>query len=100
MKLRILRKKIKNDVLIRLWLRHWYWSSQYSLYFWTHEYQLNELGKILAPIYQWMDNYEMEQVCKIVEKKYHAKGNDFVRIGFPYIARQIIKQDKKHGKTS
>ena len=48
MKLRILRKKIKNDVLIRLWLKHWYWSSQYSLYCWTHEYQLNEFGKIRA----------------------------------------------------
>lgn len=100
MKLRILRKKIKNDVLIRLWLRHWYYSEQRRYWLWLREDQLNDLYKSMYGIYTWMEDYEMTKVCEIVEKKYHAKGNDYVRIGFPYIARQIIKQDKKYGKTS
>lgn len=92
---RIANKKVKHDVLIRLWLKNWYWSSQYSLYLWVHDRQLNEFGKILYPLYKWMDDYEMEKCWTIAKKKYRLKNKQLIKVGFPWLARIAVKGYKK-----
>ena len=91
---RIANKRVKNDILIQLWLKNWYWSSQYNFQLWIHEPNLTELGKILYPIYRWMDDYEMTQCWNIAKRKYRLKDKQLIKVGFPYLARILVKGRK------
>jgi hypothetical protein len=38
-----------------------------------------------------MDDYEMEQCWTITKKKYRLKNKQLIKVGFPYLARILVK---------
>ena len=71
MKQRIVKKKLKKDVLIQLWIKQWNISSGVlvNLITWKDK----ELRKNVSKINNWLFNYELYQIIKLSTRKHPIK---------------------------
>lgn len=78
MKQRIVNKKLKNDILVNLWIKRWRHSidvmNSILLQINSKDYNdHNSIWYLRFKIDKWMIDYEYSQIFKISKKNYNIK---------------------------